>query len=263
MDLTTTPGFVPGMRTTMSFRELGGLEAKDGRHVRHGLLYRGSPLINLTPDEQAIVNQIGLSFILDLRATGEAEGKDDYLPDGTEYLRIPGMYDERGVEVDFSPLGISRIASRFAEQDEQGEGAFMRSLYVSMTRDNPAVHTLVDRFVNRQAPLFFHCTAGKDRTGVCAAVLLTLLGIPDDSIVQEFLLTNEYRAEIINNPPEKLPPHMASVDNWAKANSVDEESLRAVFAAIDEGHTSRDEYFADEFGLSQADLAKLRDYYLE
>lgn len=260
MDLTTLPGYVPGFRDTLGLRDLGGLASADGRLVRRGLLYRGSSLVRLDEGELRRLDELGLRFVLDLRASGEAQGQDDYVPDGAEYLRISGMYDRQGREADFSPAGITRITEQIADHPE----TFMRDLYCSMMFDNPAVHALVEHMVAGQAPLYFHCTAGKDRTGVCAAVLLTLLGVPDERIVWEFLLTNTYRADIINNMPDDLPPHLQGADSehWAKVNSVNEGDLRAALAAVDERYPTREAYFAQEFGLDAAALAALRDRYL-
>ena len=140
----------------------------------------------------------------------------------------------------------------------------MAELYVSMMFGNPAVHALVDRLVAGKAPLYVHCTAGKDRTGVCAAVVLMLLGVADDDIVNEFLLTNEYRAPIIHARPEDLPPeaHEVGLDTWAKMNGVSESDLRGALAAVDERYASRDDYFFGEFGLDPLALATLRSRYL-
>lgn len=260
MDLTTTAGYVPGFPKELSLRELGGMQAGDGRQVKHGLLYRGSTLLNLTDEQKKLVDGFGLRFILDLRAKGETEGKPDYVPQGAEYLRVGGMRDEDGAEVDFSPAGIGRISERIQEDPE----TFMRELYASMMFDNPAVHELVRRFADGQAPLYFHCSAGKDRTGVCAAVLLMILGVPDDDIVGEFLLTNEYRASIIGMRPEEIPSFISENDrmNWGKINGVNETDLRAAFAAVDERYDSREEYLSEEFGLNESLLARVRDHYL-
>lgn len=261
MDLANTTGYVPGFPDTLALRELGGMQAADGRRVRRGLLYRGSALTGLTASELARVDGFGLRFILDLRAAGEVEGREDHVPLGCEYVRQAGMRDDEGNEVDFSPRGIESLQKQFAAKGT----AFMRSLYVSMMFGNPATHVLVDHLVDGVAPLYFHCTAGKDRTGVCAAVVLMLLGVPDGEIVREFLLTNEYRASIINMAPEDLPAGISDQDreNWAQINGVRAEDLQACLDAVDERFATREAYFQEEFGLDAQALANLRDRYLE
>lgn len=261
MDLTTLPGYVAGFPDELGLRELGGLMSVDGRTVRHGLLYRGSALTGLTEEQRARIDALDLRFILDLRALGETEGKPDYVPDGCEYVRIGGMAEEDGTEIDFSPAGIGRLQAKFAEYGP----ALMNELYASMAFDNRAVHLLMERFVAGQAPLYFHCSAGKDRTGVCAAMLLMALGVPDEVIIQEYLLTNEYRARIINLPLDQIPDSVGENEraNWAQVNSVSADALRAVLDAIDARHPTREAYFAEEFGMDAETLASLRDRYLE
>lgn len=259
MDLALTTGYVAGLPDTLNLRDLGGIEARDGRTVRRGLLYRGSALVGLDDAEREVIDGLGLHFILDLRARGEAEEGPEYVPAGAERLRKGGMYLD-GQEVDFSPSGISRIST----QIQASPSTFMRKLYVSMMFGNPAVHELVRRLVDGCAPLYFHCTAGKDRTGVCAAVLLLLLDVSDDAIVRDFLLTNQYRASIINMPPEQLPAWLPEADraNWGKMNGVSEEDLHASLEAVVERCGSREAYAEAEFGLDAAALVRLRDQYL-
>ncbi len=260
MDLAATPGYVAGFDDMLNLRDLGGLKTTDGRTVRHGLLYRGSTLENLSSEQCRLVDGFGLRFMLDLRAAGEAEGRPDYLPAGVEYLRIGGMYDSEGYEIDFSPTGISRMSKMIEAQQEN----FIGYLYVNMMFDNPALRILMERFVAETVPMHFHCSAGKDRTGICAALLLSLLGVPDDTIVEDYLLTNQYRDSLINNPPAKLPPWMdkGDLERWRKANGVQEENLRDALAAADERYGSREAYFEAEFGLDNAARAALRDRYL-
>ena len=258
MDLTTTPGYVPGFLDTFNLRDLGGIQARDGRRVRHGLLYRGSTLAGLDDAQRMLVDAFGLRFILDLRARGEAAEAEDYVPEGTAYLRVGGMRMADGSEVDFSPSGIGKMRDKIQTVGEN----FMLDLYTSMVFDNPAVHELVTHFAAQDAPLYFHCSAGKDRTGVCAAVLLVALGVPDEAIIADFLLTNEYRASIMRNVPAQLPPWVPDADTWAKINGVDEAAMQAVFAAIDQRYKTREAYLAEEFGLDATRLAELRDYYL-
>lgn len=257
MNLATTPGFISGFPLMMNLRELGGIESADGRHVRHGLLYRGSSLTGLNSEQYRLIDGFGLRYILDLRAKNETDGQTDYVPKGAEYHRVAGMYDTGGNEMDFSPHAVADLLAMNSDPMK-----FMQTLYTSMAYGNPAMHALIACLVAGKAPLYIHCSAGKDRTGVAAALTLTLLGVPDEAIVEEFLLTNEYRAELIGNPPADLPEWVDSDDRWAQANGVDEQDLWALFASMDDGHSSREDYFADEFGLDEPEITALRDYYL-
>lgn len=260
MDTDALPGAVKGLPKQMGVRELGGIRGANGRPIRHGLMYRGSPLIDLAFEQREVIDGLGLRLILDLRAMGETDRREDYVPAGCGYVRRCGMLDKDGHEVDFSPLGIGRIMESI-RRDPEG---FMSDLYASMVFGNRAVHELVDRLRDEQVPLYFHCTAGKDRTGVCAAIVLLLLGVSRDDIMQEFLLTNEYRSDIINMTPDQMPEGMSDLDreNWAAINSVHEAHLQRVFDEIDGRYATVEEYFAGEFGIEANELASLRDRYL-
>ena len=262
MDLTRTTGYVPGFTTELNLRELGGLPTADGRHVRRGLFFRGSALTGLADDERAAVDAFGLRTVLDLRAAGEASGGADYVPEGASYERIGGMRFEDGTEVDFSPEAIAR----FERQDPTlfEDGSFMERLYVGMAFDNPAMHALVDHVVAGEGPVYFHCTAGKDRTGVGALLVGMILGITREAAFEDFLLTNEYRRSIIEGVaarlPEGTPPEV--IERWQKANGVSLSDAQAVFAAIEQRCGSVEGYLAAEYGLDAARLAELRARYL-
>ena len=98
-----------------------------------------------------------------------------------------------------------------------------------------------------------------------ALLLLTALGIDQETILRDYLLTNEYRRSIIEHIPsqEELAASGLDAEAWARANGVDAESLEAVFAAIDARYDSREAFLADEFGLGVAQLAALRERCLE
>lgn len=258
MDLSSLPGYVVGFPHAMGVRDLGGQRAADGRLVRHGMLFRGAALIDLDEFQRAIVESWGLRKILDLRADGEVMGRADFVPATVSYERIPGMYSGQ-FPVDFSPEGIERIMEREGDSE-----TFMSGLYSSMMFDNPAVHRLVEWVASGETPVYFHCTAGKDRTGVCAAVLLMLLGVPDKDIMAEFLLTNEYRAAEIGSMPKELHAWMGDItpEVWRRMAGVDGMNLQAAFDAVDARYPTREEYFRVEFGLDAGRLRALRDHLL-
>lgn len=252
----TLPGYVPGLPAVRNIRELGGIQARDGRHVRHGLLYRGSTLEGLGQEERDVIDNLGLRCVLDLRAESEAAEHPEHVPREAVYQRVAGMYEPSGAEMDFSPAAIGRMESLGGAEN------IMQTLYLTMVRDNPALHALVDHLAAGDAPLYFHCSAGKDRTGIAAALILTILGVPDEAIVENFLLTNRYRAELIDNPPNPLPPYLADAQMWRYANSVHGPHLRAVLSAMAPEGPERESFLHTEYGLGPTALASIRDRYL-
>ena len=262
-DLTHTAGYVPGFAPELNLRELGGLPTGDGRRVRHGLFFRGSSLVDLDAQELARVDSLHLSYILDMRSAGETEGKPDYVPADCAYDRIGGMYFPTGEEVDFSPGAIERFERMYP--GAMTDGRFMERLYVEMAFGNPAMHALVDHIAAGETPVYFHCTAGKDRTGVAALMVCLLLGVTREAIFDDFTLTNAYRKSIIDGVEDRLPagspPEL--IERWKMANGVQQENLSAVISAIEERHGTTDAYLEQEFGLDGATVSALRDRYLE
>ena len=263
MDLAATTGYVPGFTTELNLRELGGLPTCDGRHVRRGLFFRGSALAGLSEDELARVDAFGLRYLLDLRAAEEASGAPDHVPESCTYERVGGMRFEDGSEVDFSPKAIARFEREAPEA--LADGTFMERLYVSMAFGNPAMHALVEHVAAGVVPVYFHCTAGKDRTGVAALMLGLILGITRESLTADFLLTNEYRRSIIESVAERMPPDTPPevIERWQRANGVDRSDLDAVYDAIEDRFGTVEAYLQGEYGLDASDLASLRDCYLE
>lgn len=274
MDLSGTQGYVDGFPALMNVRELGGIAAAGGRTVRRGTFYRGAALTDLTPEQRSRVDGMGLALILDLRAGFEVRNAPDYVPEGCSYEQVSGMLLDDGSELEFSQTAIAKQAVKIGRDFP----AFRRSLYVSMVHGNPAMHALVESIIARKTPLYYHCSAGKDRTGVASAIILSILGASNEAILDDFLLTNTYLAQIIEDVPDEIPEFFLrlipeSMDLsvakqlmrviWPQANGVVLEDMQAVLAAMDESHASRDDYLLDEFGLDATCLEELRDYYLE
>ncbi|MCS6836485.1 MAG: tyrosine-protein phosphatase [Anaerolineae bacterium] len=167
-----------------NLRDFGGYPTRDGRRVKRGLLYRASSLAHLSDDDLTKLEELGLRLICDLRTPEEVAEAPDRLPQSAEYLHLPahaahnsrpslrnvfGMMMKRGY--------LERILPR---------------LYTEVMIDqNPHVFAEIFRRVAEgQLPLLIHCTAGKDRTGLSAALLLSWLGVEDELIVQDYSISN-------------------------------------------------------------------------
>lgn len=160
-----------------NFRELGGYPSVDGRHVKYGHFYRGGTLHDLKSDEdRARLDGLGLKLVLDFRSTGECRVSPDYVPDGAGYCQISAMRYDNGDEVDFSPEGMKRVEKEFAFLNDLSIIDSLKSYYARMPFNNPAFQAVFDALENEDVPLLFHCTSGKDRTGVGAMLILLALG---------------------------------------------------------------------------------------
>ena len=145
-----------------NFRELGGYHADEGKTIKWGQIYRGFPTGRLTTEaDRARLDGLGLRLILDLRSGAEAAKLPDYVPDGARLVQICGLRDATGQEIDFSPNDIQRLV-----QSAPAGMSLTQLMYRQMLTGNKAFKELFRALEAGETPILFHCTAGKDRTGV-------------------------------------------------------------------------------------------------
>ena len=246
-----------------NFRELGGYPADEGKHVRWGQIYRGIPTGKLTGEaDRRLLDSLGLRLILDLRSSGEAKKEPDYVPDGARLVQICGLCAEDGAEIAFAPGDIEKLM----QTAEEGESISQR-LYRRMLTGNKAFKELFRALEAGETPILFHCSAGKDRTGVAAMLILLALGASDATICADFARTNvcrkaqidallaQHAQEIAEDPARRMRYYtMAGVDPAAATLVLD--TIRRKFG-------SAENYLETEYGLTPARLMRLRRMYLE
>jgi protein-tyrosine phosphatase len=239
-----------------NFRELGGYRTADGHIIRWGLLYRSGSMHWLTAADYAYLGKLGIRTVCDFRDTQErtveaadwpANATPNILTDDYHNIISIGTPDQswtaekaRQTMIDLYP----RLLAQFNGQ------------YRRMFRELLAGHV----------PLAFNCTAGKDRTGVAAALLLTALGVPRETVIQDYTLTNQYfdPAKAIRTPAlakqpwNQLPPAARSAFSMA-----DPSYIESVFHVLDAHPGGADGYLRDELGVSAGDLTQLRQMYTE
>ena len=241
-----------------NFRELGGYEADEGKHVKWGQIYRGIPtgLLTGTADRK-LLDSLGLRLILDLRSESEAAEQPDYVPDGARLVRICGLCHPDGSEISFSPGDIEKLLK--GKKDEEHNLA--DAMYEQMLFRNKAYKELFRALEAGETPILFHCSAGKDRTGVAAMLILLALGVSRADALADYMLTNVYRREIIERFLADKPA--AERDLLLPVEGVSEPMGAGAIDEILRRYPSYEAYFADEFGLDAARLKALRDFYLE
>lgn len=265
-DKRSTPGAEIELEGAVNFRELGGYAAADGRTVRHGLLYRGGNLDALqSPADQAVLRSWHLKDILDLRSAGEADKHPDPVVSGAVYHRVCAMRMTDGSEMDFSSTGIERLAAEKAAFEKAAghpvhDFDWFSVLYRQMPFGNPAYHTLFRLLEEHRGPLLFHCTCGKDRTGIAAMLILLALGVPRETALADYMLTNVYRRQIIE---DSLRGKSAAERRLLlSVEGVSEEMGAGAIDEILAHHASYEDYFREEYGLDAQRLSALRDFYL-
>ncbi len=249
-------------RKTINFRDLGGYEAADGRHIKEGLLYRSGGLFYMNEEELEEFKKMDIEFVLDLRTKKEVKEKPDpNLPD-VFMLQHSGLEHKSGAEIDFSPAGMGRVGGEGEDQLRKFQG-----YYGELPLENDAFRILLQEMVALRAPLLFHCASGKDRTGIGAMLILYLLGASIETIMEDYMLSNEYLQENVERELESRR-EIVEKDPTAKKLSIMKEgvlletgyiAMNAILDAAPDEYT----FFEKEYGISREAIDRARDFYLE
>lgn len=236
----------------INFRQLGGYATQQGTHVKSGKLFRSGELSKLTDADVKLLADQHINHIVDFRSNQEVATAKDRLPAGAVYLQLPAGSENVGNIMAMLPkltTGDSLMTSFYSQTShlKAKYQPFFQELL--KTPDNSA--------------LLFHCTAGKDRTGIGAAMLLYVLGVPGETIMTDYLASNDYRKA----ENDKMVAGMASMGIKEQAArdvvSVKENYLQATYMAIVKQYGSMDNFVSKELGLTTADIALLRKKYTE
>lgn len=173
----------------LNLRDLGGLPVAGGGVVRRGCVYRSAELCGLTDADHVRLGELGIGVVYDLRNDGERVARPNRLPAGIQLIErgAPSAAVERAITVE------EQIASRsFPERDD----VYFTGVYVDMfERLGPEIRRVLELALDSpERPLLFHCAAGKDRTGIVAAVLLGILGVAREDVVADYVLSTEHYA---------------------------------------------------------------------
>lgn len=269
MDLSTTPGYVPGFHDELNLRELGGNPTADGRTVKHGLIYRSGALFDASSDELELLEGLGLHYVLDLRSEEEAAAEPDPQLTGAEQVRISGCMDADDNEVNLSPASIVNLLKnprRIDKDEEDSIESSVAEIYTSLAFDNIAYRELFAQLEQGNVPLLFHCSGGKDRTGIAAMLILLALGVDDQTIVANYVLTNEYRRDAIQRKLDEHPvlTHIDKIELIIRAGEgVLQPFGERVLSEIKQEYGTYEIYFEKEYGLDATRIAALRDRYTE
>ncbi len=232
-----------------NFRDLGGYPGKDGRRLRWGRLFRSNHLGRLTESDIAVVRGLGVRCAFDFRGTEERAAAICAL-DEIVVHSLP-------IEPTVVAALRARLAANAGLSPDDGI-AVMRESYSNYVRQNTAnFRTLFTHLLEDPGPLVIHCTAGKDRTGLACALVLHALGVPEDLIAEDYLLTNRfYRRD--PSASSDLPDEVRQV-----LGSVQISFLTAAFETIDAEYGDLEGYFSAGLGLGKSERAALEARYLD
>ncbi|WP_121187963.1 tyrosine-protein phosphatase [Nocardiopsis sp. Huas11] len=254
----TSDGFI--LPSAPNFRDLGGLRSASGRTVRPGLLYRSDALHSVSTEDLAAYHGLGIRQLVDLRTPVERERLPDIVPDGAEYA-VVAVQGQNAAGANFTDTLADPDAARAVFADGAAE-RFMYAVYRELVADEEALtgyRELVERVATGPSSLVFHCSAGKDRTGWGAAIILTLLGVDRADVLADYLASNERQA---NTDAWMRRLSVNSGLDWedvAPMTRVRPAYLETAFAHVDEVYGSFDQYVADGLKISETVVERLRE----
>ena len=244
-----------------NFRDLGGYQAADGRRLKWGRLYRSSKLSTLTDVDMQYVKRLGLTLICDFRQVVEQE------------LEPTRIHSENSPTLASLPVTPGSSAS-FLENLHNGiiavqdPAGFMEEINRDFVINQmPQYAEMFQLLLAGDQQLLIHCASGKDRTGVGAALILDVLGVSEETIVNDYLLTNKYlpiEKEVARLSKELADHSGAAIteDALRPLLEVRPEYIRACFEEIKKRYESKEHFYETALSLDTAKVTHLKDRYL-
>ena len=232
-------------------RDLGGYLAADGRRIRSGLLFRSDQFAELTDDDLPLVVALGLRTMCDLRADSERLHKPNRAFDGHAPAQHVLGFMPHGGDALIDDVRGGRIGTAEIE-------ARVREMYRRFVSEQTAPYRQLLQLLSAdKLPLLYHCTSGRDRTGFGTLVVLGALGVPRETIVADYVASNQFRRDLRFQLGDIDPQLMQTL------TQSHPDYIAASFDEIDRQWGGMDLYLRDALALSDARRAQLQDLLLE
>jgi protein-tyrosine phosphatase len=248
-----------------NFRDIGGYRTADGRTIKSHVVYRSGELSGLTVSDRHVLSSLRIRYEIDLRT-------------GKEREEAPSQWGENAPEVIAIPVGESRNSSPAAstamgfaglKTAEEAQRYLQQATVRIATQGAADIGEVIRRLAQGAEPALIHCTAGKDRTGVTVAVLMTVLGAPRDAVEREYMRSSEAIEQQLERMKARERTGTASgflslqPEVLQTLLSTKPDYVEAVFRAIDEQYGSFDAYTRSGLKLSASQTQALRARLLE
>jgi protein-tyrosine phosphatase len=249
------------LKGTPNFRDLGGYGTREGRRLRWGKLYRSSKLSRLTEQDVDYVRRLGVTLICDFRQVVEQELEPTLIDQGglTRIASLPVAPGSHQSFIENLHNGI------LAVEDAHG---FMEQLNRELVATQlPRYAEMFQLLLAGDQQVLIHCASGKDRTGFGSALILDVLGVEEEAIVEDYLLTNRYLPveEEVERLSRELVDHSGSAvseDVLRPMLEVRPEYIRACFEEIRRRYESREHFFETALKLDEKRIQELKERYL-
>ena len=250
-----------------NFRDLGGYPTADGHTVKRGLLFRSGAMAGLTPADEQYLGEFGFKSVVDLRSDEEL---DLYPNAWAQHANLNYVHH------DYSMMDMMKQAAT-QKSDKAGDYSGMYNHFMDFLK--PQLTLYFNTLLNGDVPAVVNCSAGQDRTGVTSALLLTTLGVDRELVIEDYLLSTDFREPLKEKGNVDLE-EAAETNAFAAMMlkyGADKDTSRPnplitadgtplvlfTLKAIDEKYGSVAAYLEQELGIDAQAQAKLRTMYLQ
>lgn len=238
------------IKKVSNFRDMGTIVNKQGRFVSRGKFYRSGALNKLRKSSFAAFKDLGINTVIDLRTDKEIQIKPDHLPREIAYYNYQGYSDSQDM---FTKTRKDVLKGRITPQMADSLVTEFYGLY--LTQNPSEIKRIISTILDNPEPVLFHCSAGKDRTGMIAALVLSILQVDREIIFQEYLLSNNFREKQVAQRMKQAKAGKVIFPNinyqvvetfsWVKPIF-----LQAMFDSIEQKYGSVDNYIENELKIT-------------
>lgn len=245
-----------------NFRDMGGLKTSDGRIVRKGLLFRAAELTGLTREDIQFLQRFNIKYIFDYRREEEALSRPDPNIGNAKKERIPAIVEDN-------------IATNMLQQTQfvKDREYFLKftvehflKIYAELPIQNPSYKRLMDllKEPDKNLPLIHHCTAGRDRTGIGSMIILRTLGVPYETVLEDYLLSNKTLEDYHNEIFEKVKQFFNKEEyiRFRESFPLRREYLDQANNAIIETYGDFETYLEEEFSITKNLRKEIQEFCL-
>ena len=247
---TTISRLVP-LEGAHNVRDLGGYPSRFGGTVRWGRVFRGDGLDQLTAGDIRIIESIGVRAVYDLRTIEERETA----PDAIRSHHVPVL---SRVVTSFDDVDFTAIA------DHDDGVRFMTELLLGLLEHaGPEFGVIIHSLASPAGtPMLFHCTAGKDRTGLLAALVLELLGVPRDDVLDDFELTAHYHRATGSSMLQRMLDRGVAPEAAAGVLGAPRSMMSDVLDVLDDRYGGIEQYLVERARVDRPAIEIIRSLLL-
>ena len=252
-----------------NFRDVGGHATSDGGRIRTGRLFRSVALDSASDDDLATLAALGVTMVIDMRRPHEQSLRPDRLPVGAELLSLDVFADGE----DAATADIDAVLTHLREPervdarlDVDDMARFQLASYhdlVMLGSARSAYARFFRTLTTTKGAALVHCTGGKDRTGWAVAALLSLLGVPEDDIFADYLISDLAVRTLFAEAIDDFEARGGQREVMERMFGARREYLAASFRTVSDEYGSVEAYFIGALGLEESEVEALREAFLE